>query len=263
MVEAGTPSWTEGAAQAGNSSGGNGVRDRNGTQGAVGRRPKGKPKDNDSGSNYITQEEIEEIFMRTYGKGKQDYEPYRYHGRNTGSVVYGGQERQKEKEAESRKYKLRPVEKKEEYLLVDGYNIIFAWDELRSLSEVNIDSARDRLMDICSNYQGYQGGTLILVFDAYKVKGNPGSVVKYHNIYVVYTKEAETADQYIEKTVHKMAGKAKVTVATSDGLVQMIIWGEGALRLSAQGFREAVEDAGRRMREDFPKEEKGFHKIRF
>ncbi len=261
--EAGTPSWTEGAAQAGNSSGGNGVRDRNGTQGAVGRRPKGKPKDNDSGSNYITQEEIEEIFMRTYGKGKQDYEPYRYHGRNTGSVVYGGQERQKEKEAESRKYKLRPVEKKEEYLLVDGYNIIFAWDELRSLSEVNIDSARDRLMDICSNYQGYQGGTLILVFDAYKVKGNPGSVVKYHNIYVVYTKEAETADQYIEKTVHKMAGKAKVTVATSDGLVQMIIWGEGALRLSAQGFREAVEDAGRRMREDFPKEEKGFHKIRF
>lgn len=261
--EAGTPSWTEGAAQAGNSSGGNGVRDRNGTQGAVGRRPKGKPKDNDSGSNYITQEEIEEIFMRTYGKGKQDYEPYRYHGRNTGSVVYGGQERQKEKEAESRKYKLRPVEKKEEYLLVDGYNIIFAWDELRSLSEVNIDSARDRLMDICSNYQGYQGGTLILVFDAYKVKGNPGSVVKYHNIYVVYTKEAETADQYIEKTVHKMAGKAKVTVATSDGLVQMIIWGEGALRLSAQGFREAVEDAGRRMREDFPKEEKVFHKIRF
>ena len=254
---------TEGAAQASNSSGRNGVRDRSGTQGEVGRRPKEKPKVNDSGSNYITQEEIEEIFMRTYGKGKQDYEPYRYHGRNTGSAVYGGQERQKEKEAESQKYKLRPVEKKEEYLLVDGYNIIFAWDELRSLSEVNIDSARDRLMDICSNYQGYQGGTLILVFDAYKVKGNPGSVVKYHNIYVVYTKEAETADQYIEKTVHKMAGKAKVTVATSDGLVQMIIWGEGALRLSAQGFREAVEDAGRRMREDFPKEEKVFHKIRF
>lgn len=251
--EAGAPS---------NLSGRNGVRDKNSTQGSVGRRPKEKLKDNGSGSNYITQEEIEEIFIRTYGKGKQDYEPYRYHGRNTGSAVYGRQERQKEREAEeNKKYKLRPVEKKEEYLLVDGYNIIFAWDELRSLSEVNIDSARDRLMDICSNYQGYLGVTLILVFDAYKVKGNPGSVVKYHNIYVVYTKEAETADQYIEKTVHKMAGKAKITVATSDGLVQMIIWGEGALRLSAQGFREAVEDAGRRMREDFPKQEKIYHKI--
>jgi len=222
--------------------------------GAAGWRPKGKQGGR---SDVITQEEIEEIFQRTYGKGKQDYEPYRYHGRNTGSIVCGGQEKRTEKE-----YRPRPAEQKEEYLLVDGYNIIFAWEDLRSLSEVNIDSARDRLMDICSNYQGYQGATLILVFDAYKVKGNPGSVMKYHNIYVVYTKEAETADQYIEKTVHKIAKKANVTVATSDRLEQMIIWGEGALRLSAAGFREAVENAQIRMRESYPVQEKVFQKIR-
>ncbi len=93
---------------------------------------------------------------------------------------------------------------------------------------------------------------MILVFDAYKVKGNPGSVQRHHNIYIVYTKEAETADQYIEKTVHKIGKKHHVTVATSDALVQMIIWGEGAVRMSAQGFLEAVNEAGRKMREEYP-----------
>ena len=140
---------------------------------------------------------------------------------------------------------------REEYLLVDGYNIIFAWEELRELAEANIDSARDRLMDICSNYQGFAGCTLILVFDAYKVKGNQGSVQQYHNIYVVYTKEAETADQYIERTVHRIAGKYAVTVATSDRLEQMIIWGEGAVRLSAEGFRDVVGQASRQIREEY------------
>lgn len=106
-------------------------------------------------------------------------------------------------------------------------------------------------MDICSNYQGFAGCTLILVFDAYKVKGNPGSVQKYHNIYVVYTREAETADQYIEKTVHEMGGKHRVTVATSDALEQMIIWGEGAVRLSAKGFQDTVEETARQVRERY------------
>ena len=237
---------------------GPGTRSAAGTgsaSGVRGRRP-GNKQGGSGRSDHITQEEIEEIFQRTYGKSGKDYEPYRYHGRNTGSVVYGEREKQQEKE-----FRLRSVEKREEYLLVDGYNIIFAWEDLRSLSEVNIDSARDKLMDICSNYQGCLGATLILVFDAYKVKGNPGSVMKYHNIYVVYTKEAETADQYIEKTVHKIAKKANVTVATSDGLEQMIIWGEGALRLSAAGFREAVESAQQRIRENYPVQEKVFHKI--
>ena len=107
------------------------------------------------------------------------------------------------------------------------------------------------MMDILSNYQGYLGNTLILVFDAYKVKGNPGSVLKYHNIYVVYTKEAETADQYIEKTVHEIGRKFQVTVATSDALEQMIIWGSGATRMSAAGLREAVETADKDLREKY------------
>ena len=230
-------------------------------------------------SDYITQEEIEEIFQRTYGKSIQSYEPYRYHQKNTGGAKQagtGGGVTDSEEAGESsgagtrgdrEKYGSgkRSAEKQEEYFqevfLVDGYNIIFAWEELRSLAEVNIDSARDKLMDICCNFQGYHGATLILVYDAYKVKGNPGSVQKYHNIYVVYTKEAETADQYIEKTVHKIGKKHRVTVATSDALEQMIIWGEGAARLSARGFYEMVEDAGRRMREEHPGDGKLFHKI--
>ena len=125
---------------------------------------------------------------------------------------------------------------KESCILVDGYNVIHAWPELKELMAVNVGSARDRLIREMSNYQGYVGGVLILVFDAYKVKGNPGSVEKLDNVYVVYTKEAETADQYIEKTVHDMASKYRITVATSDGLEQMIIWGDGALRMSSLGL---------------------------
>lgn len=121
----------------------------------------------------------------------------------------------------------RPKEPQEEYLLVDGYNIIFAWDDLNELAKYNIESARGKLMDILSNYQGYKKMTLILVFDAYKVKGNQGEVGMYHNIHVVYTKEAETADQYIEKTVHRIGHNGNVTVASSDGLEQIIIMGSG------------------------------------
>lgn len=136
----------------------------------------------------------------------------------------------------------------EEYLLVDGYNIIFAWEELRELAEADIAAARGRLMDILCNYQGYKRCTLILVYDAYKVEGNPGEVLRYHNIYVVYTKEAETADQYIEKTVRKIARNSEVTVATSDALEQVIILGQGAHRISAAGLREEVEAALEELR---------------
>ena len=109
----------------------------------------------------------------------------------------------------TRRYKKQEPEK--EYLLVDGYNIIFAWEDLQELAKVNIEGARNKLMDMLCNYQGYKKCTLILVFDAYKVEGGQGEVQKYHNIYVVYTKEAETADQYIEKTVHEIGRKYHVT----------------------------------------------------
>ena len=138
-----------------------------------------------------------------------------------------------------------------QYLLVDGYNIIFAWDDLKELAEDNIDGARGRLMDILSNYQGIKRCELILVFDAYKVEGFPGEVQKYHNIYVVYTKEAETADQYIEKTAHEIGKKYDVTVATSDGTEQVIIRGQGCNLLSAKELRTEIELASQELREGY------------
>ena len=136
----------------------------------------------------------------------------------------------------------------EEYLLVDGYNIIFAWDNLRDLSETDLAAARGKLADILCDYQGYRKCTLILVFDAYKVEGNPGEVARYHNIHIVYTREAETADQYIEKTVRRISRKHDVTVATSDALEQVIILGQGARRMSAAGLKEEVELARKELR---------------
>lgn len=133
--------------------------------------------------------------------------------------------------------------KEAEYLLVDGYNIIFAWDELKAIARDNLDAARKRLMDILSNYQGWRRCQVILVFDAYKVKGGRGEVSRYHNITVVYTKEAETADAYIEKTTYEMARRYRVRVATSDSPEQLIILGHGALRLSARTFYQEVAQA--------------------
>lgn len=145
----------------------------------------------------------------------------------------------------------KKAEKRREYLLVDGYNIIFAWEELRELAETNIDGARGKLMDILCNYQGVKKCTVILVFDAYKLEGFPGEVQRYHNIYVVYTKEAETADQYIEKTAHEIGRKYHVTVATSDGTEQVIIRGQGCSLLSAKELREEVELVNRELRKEY------------
>ena len=128
-----------------------------------------------------------------------------------------------------------------EYLLVDGYNIIFAWEELKAVAQDNLDAARQMLMDILSNYQGFQKSVVILVFDAYKVPRSVGEVIKYHNIYVVYTKEAETADAYIERATYQIGTHHRVKVATSDAAEQLIILGHGALRLSASAFRSEIE----------------------
>ena len=129
----------------------------------------------------------------------------------------------------------------DEYLLVDGYNIIFAWESLKKIADISLEDARDKLIDILGDYQGYKKINLILVFDAYLVKGGTGSVYKYNDIYVVYTKEAETADNYIERTATKLKGKYKVTVATSDRLEQVIIMSKGAVRISARELEEDVK----------------------
>lgn len=199
------------------------------------------------------EEELRAIFERTYGavkRERQGWERVSKRNPNRNPSV-----RSSETENTRKEKKREPIK---EYLLVDGYNIIFAWEDLNELSKINIESARNKLMDRLSNYQGYKKMTLILVFDAYKVKGNPGSVMKYHNIYVVYTKEAETADQYIEKTVHEIGRKYQVTVATSDALEQVIILGQGGNRLSAANLLEEVEEVeaeiSKKVQKKTPKE---------
>lgn len=136
-----------------------------------------------------------------------------------------------------------------EYLLVDGYNVIFAWDSLRRLAENDLDIARRRLQDTLCNYAGYRRCTVILVFDAYKVKGGVGSVERYHNIHVVYTREAETADMYIEKATHELGRKHRVRVVSSDGAEQIIILGSGGLRVSARAFEKEVAAVEAEIRE--------------
>lgn len=148
-------------------------------------------------------------------------------------------------------------EKKEEYLLVDGYNVIFAWEDLKELAEINLDSARGKLLDILSNYQGMKQCHLIVVFDAYRLQGHQTEMLDYHNIHVVYTKEAETADQYIEKFAHENGSKYQVTVATSDGLEQIIIRGQGCRLLSARDLQEEVRLAGVRLQEEFLERQQG------
>ena len=190
----------------------------------------------------LDQEELEEIFTRTYGPIRRERNAFQKTSRTV--------------TAPTSPRKSKPKEPEKEYLLVDGYNIIFAWEDLNELAKVNIEGARNKLMDIHCNYQGYKKCTLILVFDAYKVEGGQGSVQKYHNIHVVYTKEAETADQYIEKTVHEIGKKYHVTVATSDALEQVIILGQGADRLSARNLREEIQRMKEEIREDYIEKQK-------
>ncbi len=189
------------------------------------------------------EKELEEIFARTYGI------PKRRTGGDSGRRNVFTETKAKETAGKPRPS--RPREKLPEYLLVDGYNIIFAWEELRELAKVSLGSARDRLMDILCNYQGFQKCRLILVFDAYRLEGHAEEVTRYHNIHVVYTKEAETADQYIERTVHEIGRKYQVTVATSDGLEQIIIRGQGCIMMSARELREEMERISREIREEY------------
>lgn len=188
----------------------------------------------DSGLGFSDDKELQKIFEQTYGPLKRDprksfapAEQTQGYQRSSAEVRLSGPE----------------------YLLVDGYNIIFAWDELSTLAKENLDAARNKLIQMMCNYQGYCKCHLILVFDAYKVKNNPGEVEQVAGISVVYTKEAETADMYIEKVTHELGRKYRVKVATSDGMEQLIILGQGAMRVSAAMFRQEVDRIEAAIRE--------------
>ena len=178
-------------------------------------------------------EELLKIFERTYGPIKRD--PL---------AAFRPVQKRERPDFAAEQWTIAP-----EYLLVDGYNIIFAWEELNALSKQSLDAARKKLADILCNYQGFKKCVVILVFDAYRVPGSPGSIEQYHNIHVVYTKEAETADMFIEHVTHEIGKDRRVRVATSDGMEQIIILGHGALRVSARMFHEEVQQVEKEIKQ--------------
>lgn len=193
---------------------------------------------------WIGTEEIDRILAQTYNANKRDKSApskngWKLRGHGADAIT----------PSVTRSYQPKQVTK--EYLLVDAYNIIFAWDDLTKLAEANIDSARGKLLDILCNYQGIRGCELIVVFDAYRVAGHQTEIFDYHNIHVVYTKEAETADQYIEKFAHENGKKYRVTVATSDGLEQIIIRGAGCLLLSARELEQEIREKNQQLMQDY------------
>lgn len=200
----------------------------------------------------IGQEEIDEILNRTAFANRKEGSA----GARGGWKKVRGRE-EKSSDGEIRKRIYRQTPKKEEYLLVDGYNVIFAWEELKELAERSLDGARGMLLDLLCNYQAVRGCHLIAVFDAYRLAGHPTEFFDYHNIHVVYTKEAETADQYIERFAHENSRKYDVTVATSDGLEQIIIVGEGCRLLSSRELKEEIEQASSKALGDYVKTNSG------
>lgn len=209
------------------------------------------------------EKELEAIFSRTFGKRKGE--------ENQGRRTYGKSVREQENGVYRNNGRNHIIgndkfnhgtimgqsKKQEEYLLVDGYNILFAWEELNEIATVSMDGARGKLMDILCNYQGFKKCKILLVFDAYRVENHQEEIVSYHNIDVVYTKEAETADQYIEKFAHKMGRNKKVTVATSDAVEQIIIQGQGCSLLSARELRDEVEYVNEQIRQELHSKDKG------
>ena len=185
--------------------------------------------------SFADDNELMRIFEKTYGK----IERKAHNAARTPQRALSA----------SRIYKGKPQVKQGSFVLVDGYNVIFAWDELKKIAAENLDAARRRLMDILCNYAGYKRCVPILVFDAYKVRGGTREVEKHHNLYVVYTQEAETADMYIERTTHELAKDHRTRVVSSDGAEQIIVLGNGALRVSARAFAEEVAAVEKEIRE--------------
>ena len=188
-----------------------------------------RPAERGPAGSLEQDKELMAIFERTYGKVERG--------------AFRPQPKPARTSLDDRKYSIQAQKQGPEYLLADGYNLIFAWEELKAVARDNLDAARQMLMEVLSNYQGFKQNIVILVFDAYRVPRSVQDVTKYHNIYVVYTKEAETADTYIERATYEIGRHHRVRVATSDGAEQLIILGHGALRLSASAFKAEVEQA--------------------
>ena len=184
-------------------------------------------------SQVALDKELEEIFARTYGAVK----PRAFHSVKATT---------KPKERPWKGLKKRTGK---DYLLVDGYNIIHAWEDRSALAREDLDGARAKLIDLLRNYQSWRGCQVIVVFDAYKVKGGKGAVEQLGDLYVVYTKEAETADMYIERTTYQLSRDNRVRVATSDGLEQMIILGHGAQRMSAAELKYETDQVMAQIRD--------------
>ncbi len=201
-------------------------------------------------------EELMAIFERTYGKVKPRI---------------GDWDKPISKPKPEKPYIFKETKLLREFILVDGYNVIFAWKELAEIANINIDSAREKLLEILSNYQVFKAVDMILVFDAYRLKGHKTEIIEYDTgkvskyiknseesvdlenkkkLYIVYTKEAETADRYIEKTAHELGRKCKVTVVTSDNMEQVIIRSQGCLLMSALEFYEEVKKTEKDIREN-------------
>lgn len=193
---------------------------------------------------WLGTEEIDEILSRTSHANRKE-------NRKEGKAGWKRTGAKKEADIPRQVRTYNPVPKKEAYLLVDGYNVIFAWEELKELAEENLDGARGALLDLLCNYQAVKKCSLIAVFDAYRLTGHPTETLDYHNIHVVYTKEAETADQYIEKFAHQNARQYDITVATSDGLEQIIITGEGCKLISSRELQEEILQTSQQVMEEF------------
>lgn len=198
-----------------------------------------------STSRQYSDEELMEVFQHTYGVSKREKNGFKKSSKVIKGDAYLGTG------PGPRVKSLLNNAAAEEILVIDGYNIIFAWEELKEMSKLNLESARDMLIDILRNYQGYTGKKILCIFDAYKNKGSIGHSENWEHLHVVYTKENETADQYIEKFVLENAKKYRITVATSDGLEQLLIFGQGALRMPARELRERVISVNKEMREKY------------
>ena len=192
------------------------------------------------------EKELEEIFLRTYGKSKRDEElrrQRRLHENSAGKDDFPSLNWKNENGTPP-------------YLIIDGYNVIFAWEEWKELAKTNLDSAREAFLEVLENYQGYRQIGILVVFDGYRAEGNPGSKTQYGNIQVVYTKEAETADHFIEKTAFELGGKYKITVVTSDRQVQMAAFGDGAGRMSAREFYLEIAGTTEEIRQKLQRQQR-------